>query len=73
MAANDDEYEGEVVSLDVERARRFWNLLASDPFVAVVVTDGEVRVFSKDIDADHLERIKQALSDLSNDEGNAEE
>lgn len=76
MAKNEDEdqeMEGSVVSLDVERSRKFLNLLAEEPFVAVVVTDGEVRVFSKGIEPDHLERIKQVLRDLNDEtEENAE-
>lgn len=69
MAANGTpEAEDNVLSLDLEKSRKFLNLLAEDPFVAVVVTDGEVRVFSKDIEPDHLDRIKSVLSDLSREE-----
>jgi hypothetical protein len=66
-----DQPEENVRSLNKERTRRFLKLLAEDPFVAVVVTDGEVRVFSKNIEPDHLARIKEALTDMSDDEGSA--
>lgn len=60
-----DEETNEVASLDRERARKFLKQLAEDPFVAVVVTEtGEVQIFSKGIEPDHLDRIKSVLESL---------
>lgn len=64
---------GEVASLDLERSRKFLRTLAEDPFIAVVVAeDGEVRVFSKGIEPDHLARIKSVLTDLTREEDTAD-
>lgn len=63
-----------VVELDLERSRKFLQHIVEDPFVAVVVTDeGEVRVFSKDMDPEHLARIKNVLSDLTRKDTDGEE
>jgi hypothetical protein len=52
----------EVASLPVERARKFLHALADDAFLCIVVTDDEgVRIFSKGIEDEHLERIKAVL------------
>lgn len=68
MAANGKSEEN-VVELDRERARKFFDAIANDPFLAVVVTeDGEIRVFGKDIGPDHLDRIKEVLRDIQGDE-----
>lgn len=59
-------------ALDVARARKFFERLAKDPFVAVIVAeDGEVRVYSKEMESEHYTRIKQVLGELVN-EGDAE-
>lgn len=59
------------VSLGLKRTRKFFDQLASDPFMAVVVADdGEVQIFSKGIEPEHLDRIKKVLSDL--EEGDAD-
>ena len=72
MDANDDDLiPDNAVSLDAERTRKFFGHLAADPFITLVVAeDGEVRVFAKDIEPDHLDRIKEVLRDLQEgDEG----
>lgn len=57
------------ISLSVERARKFLRLLADDPFIALVVTPpGEVRIFSKGIESDHLARIKEALEQIQQED-----
>lgn len=71
MAKSGDE-KGDVLSLDLERSRKFLRRLAEDPFIAIVVTDGEVRVFSKDIEPDHLDRIKNVLTDITREEADGE-
>lgn len=71
VVADQTDQDASVHSLDLERSRKFLQHLVDDPFVTVVVTDeGEVRVFSKDIAPEHLERIKQVLTDL-NSEGDS--
>lgn len=48
--------------LDAQRARRFLRELRDRPFIAIVVDDGKVRVYSKDIDADEaLRRIRDVV------------
>ena len=65
MADKAQDVKGKPVSLDVERARKFLYRLADDPFIALVVTDdGEVRIFSKDIEPEHLARIREVLSGI---------
>ena len=71
MAKSGDE-KGDVLSLDLERSRKFLRQLAEDPFIAVVVTDGEVRVFSKGIEPDHLDRIKNVLTQITREEADGE-
>lgn len=57
--------EPEIVSLDVERARRFLSLLAEDPFIALVVAeDGEIQIFAKGIEPDHMDRIRTVLQEI---------
>lgn len=70
MNAEDDG----AVSLDRVRTRKFFERLAEDSFIALVVTDdGEVTVFSKDIDPDHLTRIRTFLIELREGEASGEE
>lgn len=71
MEPNDNDLIGEgAVSLDAERTRKFFRHLADDPFITLVVAeDGEVRVFAKDIEPDHLDRIKEVLRDLQDQGG----
>jgi hypothetical protein len=72
MATRDSEERP--VSLSLTRTRRFFDQLASDPFVAIVVADdGEVQIFSKGIEPDHLERIKKVLTDLREGDEDGEE
>ena len=60
--------ETKPVSLDLERSRKFLRKLAEDPFITIVVAeDGEVTIFSKGIEADHLERIKSALTEIQSE------
>jgi hypothetical protein len=55
--------------LSVEKARRFLRQLEEDPFIALVVTDeGEVRIFSKGIEDDHLARIRDVLRTIQQEE-----
>lgn len=63
MATNDSEEKPK--SLDIARAKKFFQRLAKEPFVAVVVAeDGEVRVFSKDMNKEQYNRIKQVLGEI---------
>jgi hypothetical protein len=51
-------------SSDDERSRKFLRTLAKDPFLAVLVDDqGEVTIYSKGLEPEHLDRIKQVLSE----------
>ena len=53
------------ISLDQVRAKKFLDHLVGDPFMCLVVTDdGEVSIFSKDLDPEHLARIKKMLHDI---------
>lgn len=66
--AADDNTEAPV-SLSAERTRKFFRSLAEDAFLALVVTeDGEVRIFSKDIEEDHLARIREVLTQIQQEE-----
>lgn len=57
------------VSLDAGRTRRFLKHLADEPFLAIVSDrDGQVVIYSKDIDSDHLARIKEALSEIQHEQ-----
>lgn len=57
--------DSEAISLDAERTKKFLRTLAEDPFLAVTVeADGEVTIYSCGLEPEHLERIKQALSDI---------
>ncbi len=61
MATNDDA----PISLDRERTRKFFRALAEESFLAIVVTEeGEVRIFSKDLETDHLDRIREVLTEI---------
>lgn len=62
------------VPLGRARTRKFFEALASDPFLAIVVADdGEVQIFSRDIEPDHLDRIKKVLTDLREGDDDGEE
>lgn len=61
----DSSPENNVVSLDLARANKFLDHLAADPFVCIVRTDeGELHIFSKDMPAEQMERIKDRLSKI---------
>lgn len=63
MKKNDS--EAEVVSLDRERSRKFLRTLAEEPFIALVVSaDGELQIFTKGIEEDHLDRIRTVLRSI---------
>lgn len=59
------ENEREVFSLDSERSRKFLETIAAEPFLTVVVTSNEVVIYGKDIESDHLDRIKNVLVQLT--------
>jgi hypothetical protein len=62
------------ISLDREEAALFLQALVEDPFLAVVVAeDGEVTIYSKDLEPDHLERIKNVLTNLHEGASDGEE
>lgn len=52
-----------VTNLGVTRAKRFLDLLSKESFVCVVVTDDELRLFSKGMDEEQLDRIKTMLEE----------
>ncbi len=55
----------EPVSLDRERTRKFLNTIAEEPFLAIVVTgDDEVRIFAKDLEPEHIDRVREALIEI---------
>lgn len=59
-------------SLNNEKTRRFFKRLADDPFIAIVVDDeGELQIFTKGIDDEHLERIRTVLREIVDQEGTA--
>lgn len=63
-----DENE-QIASLDRKRASRFLTALAEDPFLCIVVTEGEkVSIYSKGISEDHVMRIKQVLKEIEQGE-----
>jgi hypothetical protein len=55
------------VSLDKRRAEKFLRLLADEPFVCLVVTDGELRLFSKDMPEEKLARLRTRLIEIQGD------
>jgi redox-sensitive bicupin YhaK (pirin superfamily) len=59
------ETEVEIADLSVARAERFLRRLKSDPFLAIVVTNGRVRIFAKDMDEEHLAIVRGALNEIS--------
>lgn len=59
------EDQAKVFDLDVERATRFLDQLAEHPFACVVLTgDGELKIVSKDMPEDELDRFMEALTVL---------
>lgn len=50
------------VSLEGVRARRFLTDMKDHPFLAIVMYGDEVRVFTKDIEPEHLEQMRDAFS-----------
>lgn len=58
-----------VSNLDQERTKKFLNRLAQDPFIAIVVTeDDEVRIFGKGIEPEHIDRIREVLSEIQRED-----
>lgn len=59
-----------VTQLGVEKAGRFLDRLAEDPFVAVVLAEDSdpnnprVVIYSKGMDQAHVDRIKTALKEI---------
>lgn len=53
------------ISLDVERAKRFFQKLADEPFVCVVVAEGEIQIYSKGMDDNAMTRIRNLLHEIS--------
>lgn len=64
MSDQKDESE-DVISLDRERAQKFLRTLANESFLALVVSaDGELQIFTKGIEADHLAQIRNVLRQI---------
>lgn len=62
---NQNDSEAEVISLNRERGQKFLNVLAKEPFLALVVSaDGELQIFTKGIEPDHLEQIRNFLREI---------
>ena len=55
------------VSLTANKAAKFLNLLAEEPFVCVVVVEGGLHLFSKDMDEEQLQRIRDSLVTIEKD------
>jgi hypothetical protein len=55
----------DVISLDRERGAKFLKKLAEEPFIALVVSsEGELQIFTKGIEEDHLARIRTVLREI---------
>lgn len=52
-----------VTNLGVTRAKKFLELLSKESFVCVVVTNDELRLFSKGMETEQLDRIKTMLEE----------
>lgn len=53
------------VSLDVRRTTKFFRRLADEAFLAIVVDDeGELRIFTKGIEPEHIDRIREVLKEI---------
>lgn len=53
------------VSLDVRRASKFFRRLADEAFLAIVVDDeGELCIFTKGIEPEHIDRIREVLKEI---------
>lgn len=62
---SDHQTDSEVISLDRERGRKFLKKLAEESFIALVVSaDGELQIFTKGIEDDHLARIRTVLREI---------
>lgn len=65
--------KSEATELSVEESARFLHTLADDPFIALVVTaEGEVQIYGKGLEPEHIERIKQVLTQVMSNEQEAE-
>lgn len=62
-AVEDGVMDGEVISMDAEKSRKFFSDMKEHPFLAIVVYGDGVRVFTKDIDASHIADIHSALDE----------
>ncbi len=51
--------------LGVEKARRFFNLLAEEPFVCVVAMDEELRIFSSAMSDSELAFMRRELEEIA--------
>lgn len=57
--------ESPIADLDIDEAHKFLDFLRNDPFVAIIVSDGRVRIYKKDdMTPEHLSTIIAALADL---------
>ena len=63
---------GQPYPLDAQRAKRFLHDLRDRPFIAIVTDDGNVRVYSKDIDASTaLRTMREVLAAIDEEETSA--
>ena len=53
----------EIANIDVGRAKGLLRRLRNDPFIAIIISDGRVRIYSKDMSPDHLRKIREVLAE----------
>lgn len=53
----------EIANIDMARAKGLLRRLRSDPFIAVIISNGRVRIYSKDMSPEHLRKIKEVLAE----------
>lgn len=65
MELTEEETTHRPVSLDVRRATKFFRRLADEAFLAIVVDDeGELQIFTKGIEPEHIDRIREVLKEI---------
>ena len=52
-----------VIDMNVQRSKKFLADMKTNPFIAVVVYADGVRVFTKDIEPEHIASIEAALGE----------
>lgn len=60
-------------SIPTERARRFLKELAEAPFVALVFSADDVRVYSKGLDDETLQQVERLVQHINSPESDEDE